>query len=84
MNLLVPTAALPYTLNMAQGQTQDESAWDSAAEYGFDMSLIEENLRKTPAQRIAAHQMALDTALSLKTAVEKQYAEDGTAAEKTD
>jgi len=69
---------------MAQGQTQDGSAWDSAADYGFDMSLIEENLRKTPAERIAAHQMALDTALLLKTAVEKKHAEDGTTAEKTD
>jgi len=69
---------------MIQGQQQRESAWDLAAGYGFDMSLIEENLGKTPTERIQAHQRALQTALSLRMAVEKQHAKDGTTAEKTD
>jgi hypothetical protein len=43
-------------------------AWRAAAEYGFDMSLVEDALRLTPEQRLEQHQRALDMILELKTA----------------
>jgi hypothetical protein len=61
---------------MANAQT----AWEKAIEYGCDMSLLEENLRKTPTQRIRAHQRALNTAIMLRNAMEKKHAGHGTAA----
>jgi hypothetical protein len=41
-------------------------AWREAHEYGFDMSLVEEALKKTPEERIDAHQRALDLALAIR------------------
>jgi len=38
---------------------QPGPAWTRAAEYGIDMSLLEESLRKTPEQRLKAHAAAL-------------------------
>jgi hypothetical protein len=43
------------------------AAWRAACEYGFDMSLVEDALRKTLDERIDAHQQALDLILSLGT-----------------
>ncbi len=40
-------------------------AWRTACEYGFDMSLVEEALNKTPEERLEAHQRALDMILEL-------------------
>jgi hypothetical protein len=48
-------------------------AWRAAEEYGLDMSLVEESLRKTPWQRIQEHQSALETVLMLKKAYRVQY-----------
>ena len=45
------------------------SAWEAARKYGCDMSLIEENLRKTPAERVLAHRRALQTLAMLKEAM---------------
>lgn len=42
------------------------SAWEAAQAYGFDMSLIEANLRRTPADRIRAHARALALAITLR------------------
>ncbi len=55
------------------------SAWGKAEQYGCDMSLLEENLRKTPNQRIKAHQQALNTVVILRKAMEKKHARHGTA-----
>ncbi len=41
-------------------------AWRAACEYGFDMSLVEEALQKTPEEQLEAHQRALDMILELK------------------
>lgn len=41
-------------------------AWRAACDYGLDMSLVEEMLRLTPEERLAAHQRALDMILALK------------------
>ena len=49
-------------------------AWRAAAEYGFDMSLVEDALRLTPEQRLEQHQHALDTMLELKEAGEPHAA----------
>lgn len=47
------------------------TAWEEAEAYGFDMSLIESNLRKTPQERIRQHSHALASALLLRQAMEK-------------
>ncbi|MFH1733005.1 MAG: hypothetical protein ABIF82_15335 [Planctomycetota bacterium] len=49
-------------------------AWRAAEDYGIDMSLIESNLRKTPAERVRAHSRALATALALREAMKKRNA----------
>ncbi len=43
-------------------------AWRAAAKYGFDMSLVEEALHRTPEQRLEQHQRALDLILEVKAA----------------
>ena len=45
-------------------------AWRAAAEYGFDMSLVEDALRMTPEQRIEEHQRALNLLLEIESARE--------------
>ena len=46
-------------------------AWEEAEAAGIDMSLLEANLRKTPAERIRAHDRALATAMALREAVQR-------------
>ena len=41
-------------------------AWRAAAEYGFDMSLIEASLKLTPEQRLAEHQQVIDFLVELQ------------------
>ncbi|MCK5529495.1 MAG: hypothetical protein KAI74_07405 [Kiritimatiellae bacterium] len=67
-------------MNKSNKQT---SAWMLAEEYGCDMSLLETNLRKSPSERIKAHQHALNTALMLRKAMEKHHARDGYTATAT-
>jgi hypothetical protein len=43
-------------------------AWRAAAEYGFDMSLIEESLKLTPEQRLAEHQQVVDFLIEVQKA----------------
>ena len=45
-------------------------AWKAAREYGCDMSIIADNLRKTPAERIRSHSAALNTLLMLKDSLQ--------------
>jgi hypothetical protein len=40
-------------------------AWRAACEYGFDMSLVEEALKRSPEERLEAHQRMLDMLLEL-------------------
>ena len=44
--------------------------WRAACEYGFDMSLVEDALRKSPEERLEDHQRALDMLLGL---IEKPF-----------
>ena len=41
-------------------------AWRAACEYGFDMSLVEDALSKTPEERLEEHQHALNMLLALR------------------
>ena len=50
-------------------------AWRAACEYGFDMSLVESSLRKTPEERLAQHQLMLDLLLELTPALGVDAAE---------
>ncbi|MGH9315901.1 MAG: hypothetical protein ACRD1P_02175 [Thermoanaerobaculia bacterium] len=50
------------------------SAWKAAEAYGFDMSLIEANLRRTPAERIRTHARALALALALRQQMKNRRA----------
>jgi hypothetical protein len=43
-------------------------AWRAACEYGFDMSLVEDALRKTPEERLEEHQRALNLVLEIQAA----------------
>jgi len=45
-----------------------KSKWQAAEDYGIDMSIIEENLRRSPAERITFHQSALELMLALRQA----------------
>jgi hypothetical protein len=45
-------------------------AWRAAMEAGLDMSLLEDALSKTPAERFAEHQAVLDFLLVVKAAGE--------------
>jgi hypothetical protein len=50
------------------------SAWATLQAEGWDLSLLESNLRKTPLERIRAHDRALTAALSLRKAMEQANA----------
>lgn len=43
-------------------------AWRAAHEYGFDMSLLEDALTKTPEQRLDEHQQKLNFILEIEAA----------------
>ena len=58
----------------AQPAHRKSAAWKAAEKAGYDMSLIESNLRKTPYERIRAHSRALGTAVMLRRAMEKRRA----------
>ncbi len=45
-------------------------AWRAACDYGFDMSLVEDALRRTPEQRLEEHQRALNLVLEIMEALE--------------
>jgi hypothetical protein len=49
--------------------------WRAAEAYGIDMTLIDQNLRRTPEERVHAHQMALELKLALREAGQHLYAE---------
>jgi len=48
-------------------------AWKAAEAYGFDMSIIESNLLRTPAERMRVHSRALAAALELRKAMRGRY-----------
>ena len=50
-------------------------AWRAACEYGFDMSLVEDALSKTPEQRLEEHQRVLDMLLELNPKLDSDATE---------
>jgi hypothetical protein len=50
------------------------SAWEAAAAMGIDMSLIELNLSRTPAERFREHNRAMRLAWELREAMKKRNA----------
>jgi hypothetical protein len=63
----------PLEAVQIQDLAEPGPAWKAAEAEGYDMSLIEENLRKTPMERIRAHSRALSMAMELREAMEKQH-----------
>jgi|GEM_PF-1515101 len=59
-------SAQPQPLSQFNGP-----AADRAREYGIDLSLLAENLKLTPAERLEAHDQALAVQLALQAAVKK-------------
>jgi hypothetical protein len=53
-----------------------QPAWAAAEAYGCDMSLLESNLRRSPAERIRVHGRALAAALALREAMETPHIGD--------
>jgi hypothetical protein len=56
-----------------QQPQQPRSAWEEAEAEGMDMSLVEDNLRKTPLERIREHDRALRLAFKLRKAMQERY-----------
>ena len=50
-------------------------AWRAACDYGFDMSLVEDALTKTPEERLAEHQGALNMCLMINPNINSDAAE---------
>ena len=59
---------------LAPGRPDPPTAWEAAEAEGYDMSMLEGNLRKTPLERIRAHDRALIAALALRKAMEQAHA----------
>lgn len=74
MDLRLPEAGAILSAMEPEPARNTRSAWRRAEEYGFDMSLVEENLRLTPAQRLRAHSSALALADRLREAKRTQDA----------
>jgi hypothetical protein len=49
-------------------------AWRAACDYGFDMSLVEDALSKTPEERFEEHQRVLDMVLTLNPNIDSNGA----------
>ena len=47
-------------------------AWKAAEDYGFDMSVVECSLRRTPAERLRDHARVLSMVARLRTAMRKK------------
>lgn len=51
-------------------------AWRDACRYGFDMSLVENALSKTPEERLEEHQNALNLVLEIEAARQLNFPHD--------
>ena len=58
------------TLSGKKGGKHPKSAdpIQAAIDYGIDISMLKDNLKRTPAERIRRHQIALETAEKLRKA----------------
>jgi len=60
--------------SIADESAQRCEAWSRAERLGIDMTLVEANLRLTPAERLRQHARALNTAVKLREAMEAAHA----------
>ncbi len=51
--------------------TATDDPWQAATEYGCDMPLLKDAMRRSPAERVAAHRSALRLAVRLRAAKER-------------
>ena len=54
-----------------KSESEKGPAWKAAEDYGFDMSIVEANLAKTPAERVRQHCEALELGMKLRKAMEE-------------
>jgi hypothetical protein len=59
---------LAMTSETPRAVDERQTAWVAAEAHGCDMSLLESNLSKAPAERLRAHGRALAAALTLREA----------------
>jgi len=64
-------------LSDKQSQNSESDAIQRAIEYGVDISLLKENLRLEPTERMRQAQATLDSALSFRAQVESFRAKRG-------
>lgn len=55
-------------------RSSESDAWTEAERFGIDMSLLLANLRRTPLERIRAHDRALSMAMALRQAMREKHA----------
>ncbi len=65
-NSIVKEKAKKTAQSEKNGKQTD--AIQAASEYGIDVSILKDNLKRTPAERIKRHQIALNTVEKLKKA----------------
>ena len=63
-------------MDVAKPQAPPNSCWQSAADYGIDMSQLEYLLTITPAERLERHEHARQLVLTLREAGKKLYGFD--------
>jgi len=61
-------------MRLSQPKERKSVDWKAAEKEGYDRSLVESNLRKTPSERIRAHSRALATAVMLRQALAQRNA----------
>ncbi|MFC1738783.1 hypothetical protein ACFL1G_07035 [Planctomycetota bacterium] len=54
--------------NIISESLEQENAIQAATDYGIDISMLIDNLKKSPSERIRRHQIALNTAEKLSKA----------------
>jgi hypothetical protein len=54
--------------------SSEGDAWQEAERLGIDTSLLLANLRRTPLERIKAHDRALSMAIALRQAMRERHA----------
>ena len=59
---------------MSAAEARARDAWEELAATGYDVSLLEENLRLTPLERIRQHDRARAAVLELRRAMEPRDA----------
>jgi len=57
----------------AEDRRADGPDWKAAEAYGIDMSLLESNLRRTPEQRIRAHERVRAMVRALREGMRKRH-----------